>query len=264
MLCKKLHCVESVYTGLVSMGFSAKEEAFVVVFAALYYVFSLVSPFVPAVGLPEIKIHLEAFLASVFGILLGARLGALTALVGALVAWILPPGNASVYGAPFLLSPPLNAFVSGLVYERRWKEAVGVMAFLIGVFWFTLPVTPFSQYWYVGLAVTFDKIIALALIVPAAVLLNRRRGLFVAFFLLAFVGNQTDNMWGALVFAFPVVYSGVFGLNVEVVRFLFTVSPFVYPAIRLVQALLAAVVAVPLVRALRGAGWLPLGRKHEG
>jgi len=244
------------------MRISAKEEAFVVVFAALYYVFSLVTPYVPAIGIPDIKIHLEAFLASVFGIILGAKLGALTAFVGALVAWILPPGNASVFGAPFLLSPPLNALTSGLIYERRWKEAAGVMGLLIGVFWFTLPVTPLGQYWHVGLAVTFDKIIALGLIAPAAVLLGKRGASPVAFFLLAFVGNQADNMWGALVFAFPIVYSGVFGLNVEVVRFLFTVSPFVYPAIRLVQALLGAVVAVPLVRALRSAGWIPLGGKR--
>lgn len=247
------------------MRISAKEEAFIIVFAALYYALSVVSPYVPAIGLPDIKIHLEAFMASIFGIILGAELGALTAFIGAFVAWVLPPGSASVYGVPFLLSPPLNALTVGLIYSKRWKEAAGVLALLIGVFWFTLPCTPLSQYSYIGLAVTWDKIIALALIVPVALLLRKSQWkvLPVTFFLLAFVGNQTDSMWGSLAFAFPVVYNGIFGLNVETVRWLFVVSPFVYPAIRIIQAFLAAVVAVPLVKALKSAGWFPLWGKPE-
>jgi len=44
-------------------------------------------------------------------------------------------------------------------------------------------------------------------------------------------------MWGADVFAVPYVYGGIFGiLDINVVRFLFTVSPFIYPAIRIIQA----------------------------
>lgn len=248
------------------MRISTRKEALVIVFAALYYAFSLITPYVPAVGLPELKISLEAFLASVFGILLGAELGALTAFVGVLIAWILPPGNASVYGLPFLLAPPLNAFTVGLIYTKRWKEAAGVLGLLIFVFWFSLPVTPLSQYAYVGLAVTFDKIIALALIPLVAFFLRKSvssKALFATFFLLAFVGNQTDNMWGALAFAFPIVYNGIFGLSVDAVRFLFVVSPFVYPAIRIIQAVLAAVVAVPLVKALKSAGWMPLVGKPK-
>ena len=247
------------------MRISAREEAFIIVFAALYYALSLVSPYVPAIGLPLIKISLEAFIASVFGILLGAELGAFTAFIGAFVAWVLPPGNASVYGFPFLLSPPLNALTVGLIYSKRWKEAAGVLALLIGMFWFTIPCTPLSQYAYIGLAVTWDKIIALALIVPTFLLLRKSssKALPVAFFLLAFIGNQADNMWGSLAFAFPVVYNGIFGLNVEVVRYLFIVSPFIYPAIRIIQAVLAAVVAVPLVKALKSAGWLPLVGKPK-
>jgi len=245
---------------------SALNLAFVAVFAALYYVLSILSLYVPAIGLPEITISLTAFIASVYGILFGPGYGALTAFIGAFVSWVLPPGSGSIFGLPFLLSPPLNAATVGLIYSKRWKEAAGVMALLIFVFWFTLPVTPISQYAYVGVAVTFDKIIALALIPPVAFLLRRASSakvLFITFFLLAFVGNEADNMWGALAFAFPVVYNGIFGLNVETVRFLFLINPFVYPAIRIIQAILAAVVAVPLVRALKSAGWMPLIGKPQ-
>lgn len=246
---------------------SALNLAFVAVFAALYYALSILSLYIPAIGLPEITISLTAFIASVYGILLGPGYGALTAFIGALVAWILPPGGGSLFGLPFLLAPPLNAATVGLIYNKRWMWAFGLLGLLIFVFWFTLPVTPINQYWYVGIAVTWDKIIALALIPPTAFLLKRAssaQALFAAFFLLAFVGNQADNMWGALAFAFPMVYNGIFGLSVDSVRFLFIVSPFVYPAIRIIQAILAAVVAVPLVKALKNAGWMPLiGKKSQ-
>ena len=243
------------------MRVSARTEASIILFAALYYVLSIFSLYVPAIGLPQITISLTAFIASVFGILLGAELGAFTAFVGALIAWILPPGSGSVTGLPFLLSPPLNALTAGLIYSRRWREATGVMALLIGVFWFSPPCTPFNPNWYIGLAATWDKIIACALIAPTVLLLRKSsvKSMFAAFFLLGFIGNQADNSWGNLAFAFPVVYNGIFGLSVEAVRFLFLVSPFIYPVIRIIQAILVAVVAVPLVKALKGSGWMPLG-----
>ncbi|MGB9854887.1 MAG: hypothetical protein ACPLRY_08830, partial [Candidatus Bathyarchaeales archaeon] len=71
-----------------------------------------------------------------------------------------------------------------------------------------------------------------------------------------FIGNQVDNMWGSLAFATPLVYEGIFGLPVETVRFLFIVSPFVYPAIRLLQAIVATIIATPLMRAIADTPWV--------
>lgn len=51
----------------------------VAVFAALYIVLSIL-PGIPVVGLGELKIELEASIASVFGIVLGPYLGALPLL----------------------------------------------------------------------------------------------------------------------------------------------------------------------------------------
>jgi uncharacterized protein YebE (UPF0316 family) len=42
----------------------------------------------------------------------------------------------------------------------------------------------------------------------------------------------------------------------EAVRFLFLVSPFVYPAIRLIQAIFATMIAVPIVRTLKNTEWI--------
>lgn len=244
--------------------------ALVVIFAALYYVLSLVSPYVPSVGLPDLKIQLEALIASVFGLILGPYLGALAAFSGALMTWVLPPGSMSPLGAPFLLSPPINAMVVGFIFYRKWKWGFALLGILIAAFVFLPPCQPLVEHWGVAVAVLWDKIIALLLIIPIALFgqkLADPKRLPMLFFFISFVGNQADNMWGADVFAVPFVYEVLyapvlspllngFSTYLEVVRFLFTVSPFIYPAIRFIQAILATIIAVPLMRALQKTRWI--------
>jgi len=260
MLCKKLHSNEKCYMmEFIKMKLSTKNVALIAVFAALYYVLSLITPYIPAVAIPEIKISLEALIASVYGLVLGPYLGALASFLGAFVTWTLPPASMSPYGMPFLLSPPLNALITGLIFYRKWKTGFFIYAILIIAFLFTPPVQPISENLYVGVAVLWDKIIALLLILPCAKFaeqLAASKSLPFLYFLLTFIGNQVDNMWGSLVFATPTVYEGIFGLSVDTVRFLFVVSPFVYPAIRLLQAIIATVVAVPLMKAIIDTPWV--------
>jgi len=242
---------------------SSRNIALIAVFAALYYVLSLISPYVPAIGLPDLRIRVEALVASVFGFVLGPYLGALAAFTGAFLTWTIPPGSASLLDAPFLLSPPINALVVGLIFYRKWKWAFAVFGLLIVAFLFLPPSQPITENYIVPIAVLWDKLIALFLILPSIWLGKKSPDPKFApalFFLLAFIGNQADNMWGSNAFAVPIVYQSIFGLDVEKVRPLFLISPFIYPAVRVVQAVLAAIIAVPLMRALKGTGWL-IGEK---
>lgn len=235
---------------------STRNIALVAVLAALYYVLTLITPMIPIIN--GLNIQLGALTASVFGLLLGPYLGALTGFVGASVAWVLPPSNMSPGGAPFLLSPPLNALIVGFIFYRKWKWAFASFSVLIAAFLFLPPSQPIASYYYVAVAVLWDKIIALLLIIPTVILAQKRPDLMkvsVLFFLICFVGNQADDMWGSNIFAVPVVYGVVFGLSLDAVRGLFIVSPFVYPAIRLLQAFLATVIAVPVVLSLKKTPW---------
>jgi hypothetical protein len=73
-------------------------------------------------------------------------------------------------------------------------------------------------------------------------------------FIMAFIGNEADDMWGSLIFAIPFIYQTIYSIpSVEIVRGLFLLSPFAYPAIRFFQAIVATIIAVPLLRTLRGA-----------
>ncbi len=240
------------------MKLSTEQVALMAVFASLYYVLSIFTPYVPALGVPGLKISLEALTASIFGLILGPYLGMLAALIGVGVAWTFPPGSMSPYGLPFLLSPPLNALVVGLLYYRKWKAAFVTLSLLIVAFLFLPPSQPFTENLHVVIAVLWDKVIALFLIIPCVKFARRLslpQTLPILLFLLAFIGNQADNMWGTDAFAVPIVYEGIFGLPLDAVRDAFLISPFLYPAIRLIQATIATVIAIPLIRALKDTSW---------
>jgi ECF transporter S component (folate family) len=240
------------------MKITTRQVALIAIFAALYFILSLITPYIPALGVPLIKISLEALIATIFGIILGPYLGAAAAFLGALISWTFTgmfPSNL-----PFLFSPPLNALVSGLIFYKKWKWGFAVFTVLIVAFLLTPPVTPLTDNWYIALAVLFDKVFALFLILPLVKFskqLSAAKGT-AFFFILAFIGNQVDNMWGSFIFATPIVYASPFfgGMDVMTVRGLFLVSPFAYPAIRLIQAFIVTLIMVPLMQTLKGTPWL--------
>lgn len=227
-------------------------------FAALYIVLSFLSPFIPAIGLPEIKIHIEASFASIFGIILGPWLGASAAFLGSLGTLLLR--GASPFDLPFVINPAFNAFIVGLILRKKWKMAFTIFALTIFVFFLTPICIPLTEHWFVGVLSTFDKIIALLLIIPTIIILNQQKsesGLtssslsLLMMFLFAFIGNQADAALGNDVFALPIVYEGIFGISLEITRTLFTISPFIYPIIRIIQAIIAAAIGFPLMKALK-------------
>ncbi len=240
------------------MAISARNIALMAIFAALYYVLSLIAPINIPTGVGNLTISFAALFASVIGLVLGPYLGTVSALLGSTVAWVLPPSGGSLFGLPFIVAPALNALVTGLIFYKKWKFGFAIFGVLIIAFLLTPPVWPLTDNWFIALAVLFDKFIALFMIVPVALFAKKisfaKASLF--YFMLFFIGNEADNMWGSLIFATPPVYSGIFGYPVDVVRGYFLVSPFLYPAIRIVQALIAMVIAVPLMQVLKETSWL--------
>jgi len=155
-----------------SRRLTTRKIALVTIFSALYYVLSFL-PGIDAIGAANVTIQIEAFMASIFGLILGPYLGALTAFVGAFLAWLLPPGIPSMTSAVFLPAPVINAFTVGLIHTRKWKIALVTLAAVVLAFWFLPPTQPWEQYFDIGFYVMWDKILALVLIIPAAVLVNK-------------------------------------------------------------------------------------------
>ena len=244
---------------------SAKAVALVAVFAALYVALSLL-PGLPTPGDPtgSIKIEIEASLAPLYGLILGPYLGALAAFIGTVLAWLLPPSSASIFGVPALACPAVDALVVGLMVKKRWKAAFSLLAIFIVAYWLSPICLPITAYWYVGLAGSFDKLIALALVPPVALMLERsstwrepsegdgisgltaRTGLL---FALSFIGNEADSALGCAAYAF--FLTAFYPL--DAIRFYYTMAPLIYFLVRVIQALIATAVGVPLLRALKRA-----------
>jgi hypothetical protein len=63
-------------------------------------------------------------------------------------------------------------------------------------------------------------------------------------------------MWGSFIYAWPMVYNGIFGFTTEFVQLQFLTGPFLFPGIRLIEAFIAMIIAVPLIKVLCGTNWL--------
>ncbi len=236
-------------------------------FAALYFIISVL-PGIPVIGLPGMQIELEASFTSIFGAILGPYAGASAALLGTLLTFFY--SGVSLTNLTFILSPATNALIVGLVFRHKWKAALVVFVAIVAAFWLTPVAQPIPENWYVGLAATFDKIVAILLIpvvsrlLPSTAVGNRKKEFlppgpgFLALLLASFIGNQADAALGSTLFAIPLFYQQIWGLQLDFVRFLYVLSPLAYPVIRLLQAFMAAIVGLPLVRMLRARGliWL--------
>ncbi len=240
-----------------SIKITTRQIALMAIFAALFYTLSFIAPIqipVPTIG--TMQISFSALIATVFGIVLGPYLGAGAALLGSGVSWALT--GMSPFGLPFVLAPVFNALISGLIFYKKWKWGFLTFAAMVIVFLVTPPVTPLTENWLIAVSVLFDKVITLLLIVPVALLGNRVSAAHYAgfFFLLGFIGNQADNMWGSMAFALPGVYDKIYGMDLAGVRIAFLASPFLYPAVRLVEAVIVMVIAVPLMNTLKNTPWI--------
>ena len=238
----------------------SKQVALVIMFASFYLVLSLL-PGVPVIGIPKAKIQLEAAVASVFGIFLGPYLGALTTLIGVSLASIY--GGSTFFNLIFFGAPIFNSLISGFLARGRWRIAALLMGLAITGFWLTPISQPFSRYWYVGLAATYDKIAALLIaVVLGAKLIGR--GLKLADLrwrilrfsipvvtLIAFIGSEADASIGILMVALPPIYSGIFNLSLDAARALFLVSPFLYPIIYIIRSFIASAIILTLANILK-------------
>jgi uncharacterized membrane protein len=249
------------------MKIKTQQVALMAIFAALFYVLSLIAPIQIPTGIGTIEIGFAALIATVFGLVLGPYLGAAAALLGSSVTWALM--GMSPYGAPFILAPMFNALIVGLVFYKKWKYAFVAFAIMIVAFMFTPPIWPITgqttlaagvvvDNWFMYAATVFDKVIALLLILPLAFLGKKLSIAYGSafFFIIGFIGNEADNMFGTLMYATPIVYNGIFGFDLEFVQAGLIFSPFLYPAIRIVQGVIVMLIAVPLLSVLKKTNWL--------
>ena len=119
------------------MKLSSRQVAVIAIFAALYAIVSRL-PGIPIIGGAG-KIEPVVILDPIVGILLGAWIGGLTALLGNFVAWIIP--TVTFYGLLNLPTGPVAAIVSGSLARNtkkaNWKFAAIIYAVLMALWYLT-------------------------------------------------------------------------------------------------------------------------------
>jgi len=110
---------------------------------------------------------------------------------------------------PFLLSPPLNALVVGLIYYKKWKWAFGAFSLLITAFLFLPPSQPLAENYIVPLAVSLGqshRSLADHSDYSTSKRLSLPKYLPILFFFICFVGNQVDTCGELMFLQVPAVY----------------------------------------------------------
>jgi hypothetical protein len=202
--------------------------------------------------IPGWWISWAAIIKPLHGIMLGPIAGPYAAIIGGLIGNFIWPQTAVL--SVFTWVPGvLGALAAGLLIKSEkyplWIIVAIMYIMLIGAFYFH-PVGNMVALWAL-----YDKVIALALIFPTAKLVKKLRNngmlnlkwLAPTLGLISFIGTEMDDIVGNIIFMFFGLYN-VFGISTEDLPFVYMSGALIMPAQRLLVALLATAVAVPLFK----------------
>jgi len=233
---------------VITKKLSAKTTALIVCFTALYTVFCFI-PISPIIGLPGKTITAAAIIAPIIGIMLGPFIGAFSTLLGGTIA-----SFGGVFSPPSLVSGVVTASCSGMLFLHKRSLCVFTyfsLLFLFGFYPFVGPV------WLYPPLMWFQMVGFLILVSPlqskAIKNLNSKKvsKLFQAFFITSLTSTLAGQIAGSLVFevlAWPIFMADVNGW-----RATWQFLTFLYPAERVLIALMATLIGTTLHNILKSA-----------
>ncbi|PMB74465.1 hypothetical protein C0195_02705 [Candidatus Bathyarchaeota archaeon] len=203
-------------------------------------------------AIPGWWISWAAIIKPLDGILLGPIAGPYAATLGGLIGNFIWPQTAVLF--VFTWVPGiLGAFAAGAMIKSEkyslWILVVIIYVVLIGAFYFH-PVGNTVAFWAL-----YDKVIALALIFPTTKIIKKLKTngslnvkrLALALALISFIGTEIDDIAGNVLFMFLELYK-LFGFKPEDLPPIYMGGALIMPAQRVLVAILATLVAVPLFK----------------
>jgi hypothetical protein len=188
------------------------------------------------------------------GIILGPWGGMLASFIGGVVSSVIWPWTA-VLGLATWIPGVIGAFCAGMLLKGKWQPVVILQLAILVAFLYH----PFGP--PVFIYANWDKTIALCLMYPVFKFANSRmrqresmKALMPVVGLISFVATEMDGATGNLVFLLEA--EPVFGLTKEMLPPLFIPYTFVDPAIRVLVAILCALVLTPVLIAAEKANLL--------
>jgi len=234
---------------MLSLKLTVKDTALLTCFTALYAIFYSL-PVFPIIGISGAAITAAATMAPVTGILLGPFLGTLSALLGGLASFFI--GRFSPLS---LIATSVTALCAGLLHIGRRRECALLYLLLLVSFGLYPIVGPF---WLYPLMMWFQIVVFLMLVSPFYSLVFKReqdhtnsKGFFPAFFLISLISTLAGQIAGSL--AFEMIFWPAFIGEVETWAGIWKVVTWIYPVERVIIAVFATIIGVPLFKALKAA-----------
>jgi hypothetical protein len=249
-----------VVTSLVNITKNAPKTkiiAIMSIFTALYAVLRII-PTVPMIGASGASFSLSDIVAPLYGLILGPYIGGLSVIIGSLIAFF---GKPPVFLGLDFLPATVSAVSLGLLIKRKWAYVVMLNMALFVVF-LMHPNTSVVVDLSVGDTVfsfpfVWLHIVAFTLLIsPLGYKATQwfktvdTTKIAAGMAIMVFVGTMMQHLMGNLLFetvmaqplgsipvvAYPGIWASIF---------------FVYPVERLALVVLATIVGVPLLRALK-------------
>jgi hypothetical protein len=240
---------------------TTKQLALTAIFAALYAVLRAI-PTVPMIGVPGASFSLSDILAPIYGIILGPYVGGASVLIGTFTAMTVKP---PVFLGLDFLPGFVNAVALGFLTRRKWLPVVALNIFLLAIFIanpLTLTLVPLGP--NVSFPFMWLHIIALIVLISPLGLMATKwvekstASLAVAgFAILAFIGTMMQHLTGNILYENIFVYVTNF-MTPESLALRWQAVFFLYPWERLILIVLAVIVGLPLIRAIRKTGLTPV------
>jgi hypothetical protein len=246
------------------LAISTKQIALTAIFAALYAVLRAI-PTVPMIGVPGASFSLSDILAPIYGIILGPYVGGLSVLIGTFTAMSVKP---PVFLGLDFLPGFVNAVALGFLVRRKRLPVIALNIFLLLAFvlnpltlvFVSVPLGstnlsfPFMWLHIVALIILISP---LGLMATKWVEKSRVALAITGFVILAFIGTMIQHLMGNILYENIFVYVTNF-MTPEFLTLKWQVVFFLYPWERLILVVLAVLVGLPLIRALRKTGLTPI------
>lgn len=259
MRCKKLHNDAKNYKGEPKVNIkpnnklATKYVALIAIFSALYAILRYI-PLGPMIGMPA-NFSFSDALAPLLGIILGPFAGGVTVIIGTFAAAAL--GKPLVFLGLDFLPALVNCVAVGLLMKRKWIPVAALYILLIGLF----VISPYSlALVQVGsLAIPFVWLHVIALILLISPLRSKAVDnvkktniprLTVSLAVLVFIGTMLQHLTGNLLFQL-ILGPPVGNWTVSQFAAVWNVAFYAYPVERMLMTLIAVLIGVPLIIAIK-------------
>ncbi len=226
----------------------AKHLTLIAVFAAIDVILA---------ALPAWWISWASVIKPLHGIFLGPLGGMLAAFIGGIIGNMIWPHTA-VLGFYTWIPGVLGALGAAFMVKRYWKLVFVILGVLILMFYLD-PIGRTLALWAL-----YDKVIALILIYPTAILVKKMlesglewKYLTPTLILISFIGTQIDNIVGNNLFILLRLYELLFGMPVDALLPIYMTGAFVMTAQRIVIAVIAGLIGTPILKFIQKSGTIP-------